>query len=83
MPQLRLSASIEELQELFGIDLIPHEPFAFSAMQHRSRWTIETTESLEAFYVGGLSITLIALILRHSKETVSQFVWSLRLYERR
>lgn len=80
---MRLSAAPDELRELFGIDLVPHEPFVFPAMRDRWRWTVEDTEWLELLYVSGISIALIALILGHSKQTVSQWVGALRLYRLR
>jgi hypothetical protein len=70
----RLFASREELRDLFEIDLVAYEPFILPAARDHRRWTVDDTEALEALYVSGASVALIALLLGHSEKTVLRWV---------
>jgi len=68
-----LCASREELQAIFGIDLVEYEPLAFPSPRDRRRWTVDDSESLEALYLLGVGVDFIALALGHSRKTVFQW----------
>jgi transposase-like protein len=77
----RLHASLEELSELFQIELAPHVAFAVSAPRDMRRWTTDDSDQLVLLYEGGSSAFLIALLLGHSTETVRR--WTSALSPRR
>jgi hypothetical protein len=75
----RLSVSLEELRELFDIDLVLWEPVTFPTGRDRRRWTVEDSEMLELLHISGASIAFISLIIGHSKETVLQWASAAQL----